>query len=206
MSSEPATAEQPAERRAPGRPRSARAHEAILRATVELLAEAGYRAMTMEEVQRRAGVGKATIYRRWRSKDALVKEAVGSLSDDIVAPDTGSLAGDFAQLSRAVASNAQATGLEVLMPRLLSEVAGEPELHAIFSAHLVEPRRRALRAVLERAKARGEVREDVDVELAIDMLVGPILYRFIIAGGDLQAAVELSPRALEAAVAGLAPR
>jgi AcrR family transcriptional regulator len=207
MSGEPATVEETgAARRPPGRPRSARAHAAILHATLELLADTGYHAMTMEEVQRRAGVGKATIYRRWSSKEALVKDAIGSLSDDLVPPDTGSLPGDFAGLSRAVAHTAQAIGLEVLMPRLLSEVAGNRELHAIFSAHLVEPRRRALRTVLERARARGEVRDDVDLEVAIDLLVGPIIYRFIVAGGDVQAALELAPKALEAAVAGLAPR
>jgi AcrR family transcriptional regulator len=204
VSPEPSTRAAP--RRAPGRPRSERAHRAILQATLELLSESGYRAMTMEEVQRRAGVGKATIYRRWRSKEELVVETISALSAEIAAPDMGSLAGDFAALSDAVVVSAQATGLEVLMPRLLVEVAGEPELHAIFSAQLVEPRRDAMRTVLARAQARGEIRADVDVEVAIDLLVGPVIYRFLIAGGDLQAARALAPHALEAAMAGLAPR
>jgi hypothetical protein len=91
------------------------------------------------------------------------------------------------------------------MPRLLAEASGDAELHAIFYAQLVEPRRRVLRIALERARDRGELREDLDIELTIDMLVGPIIYRFLITGGDLAPAAARAPRVLEALLEGLSP-
>ena len=80
------------------------------------------------------------------------------------------------------------------MPRLLSEVAGDPEMHALFHEHLVEPRRRVVRGIVERAKARGEIRAEVDTDLAIDLMVGPFIYRMIISGGDPAAARRTRPR------------
>ena len=193
------------ERRPPGRPRSERSHRAIVKATLELLVEVGYQRLTMEEVQRRAGVGKATIYRHWTSKAELVKEAVQNFSAELPVPDTGSLAEDYAAVARAALALAKDRNVALLMPRLLSETSGDPELHGIFSAQLVEPRRRVLRTVLERAQQRGELRRDLDLELVIDMLVGPIIYRFIITGGDLEPAAAQAPRVLEALLAGLSP-
>jgi AcrR family transcriptional regulator len=193
------------ERRPPGRPRSERSHLAIVQAALELLVEVGYQRLTMEQVQRRAGVGKATIYRHWPSKAELVKEAIQHLSSELPVPDTGSLAEDFLAVASAALAIVKDRNAALLMPRLLSEVSGDPELHAIFSAQLVEPRRRVLRTVLERARDRGELRADADLELTIDMLIGPIIYRFIITGGDLAPAAATAPRVLEALLAGLSP-
>jgi AcrR family transcriptional regulator len=203
MSVEPGTA---AERRPPGRPRSERSHLAIVQATLGLLAEVGYARITMEQVQRRAGVGKATIYRRWTSKAELVKDAIQHLSADLPVPDTGSLREDYAAISAALVAIAADRDAALLMPRLLAEASRDPELHAIFYAQLVEPRRRVARIALERARDRGELREDVDLELAIDMLAGPIIYRFLITGGDLAPAAVAAPRLLEALLEGLSPR
>ena len=194
-----------AERRPPGRPRSARSHVAIVTATLELLTEVGFERLTMEQVQRRAGVGKATIYRRWPSKHELVKDAIRHFSAELPVPDTGSLAEDYAQIAQAALAVAEDRNAALLMPRLLSEVSGDPELHAIFFAQLVQPRRRVLRIALERARDRGELREDIDLELVIDMLVGPIIYRFIITGGDLVPAAAQAPRVLAALLEGLRP-
>jgi AcrR family transcriptional regulator len=194
-----------ADRRPPGRPRSARSHEAIVRAALELLVEVGFERLTMEQVQRRAGVGKATIYRRWTSKSELVKEAIQFFSAELPVPDTGSLAGDYAVVTDAALAIARDRNAALLMPRLLVEVSHDAELHALFSAALVEPRRAVVRAVLEQARARGEVRAHADLELAIDMLVGPIIYRFLIDGGDLRPAAERAPRVLEALLTGLGP-
>lgn len=194
-----------ADRRPPGRPRSARSHEAIVRAALELLVEVGFERLTMEQVQRRAGVGKATIYRRWTSKSELVKEAIRFFSAELPVPDTGSLAGDYAVVTDAALAIAHDRNAALLMPRLLVEASHDAELHALFSAALVEPRRAVVRTVLEQALARGELRPDADLELVIDMLVGPIIYRFLIDGGDLQPAAERAPRVLEALLAGLSP-
>jgi len=192
--------------RPPGRPRSAAADQAILRATLELLAADGYRTLTMERVRERAGVGKATLYRRYGSKEELVRAAIAHLNADVPLPDdTGSLVGDFAAVARVVLAGMAATGAFDLMPRLLADVAGDPDMHALFSEHLVAPRRRVLRAILERAVARGEVRADVDLEVATDLVIGPIVYRVILTGGDstrLGDPVEV----VRTVLAGLRPR
>jgi AcrR family transcriptional regulator len=191
--------------RARGRPRSAEADLAIVRATLELLAEDGYRALTVERVRERAGVGKATIYRRWASKEELVKAAVSHMQLDLPSPDTGSLRRDFAALAGANLAAAKDTGAAWLMPRLMSESADEPELHEIFYANLVEPRRRAVRSMLERARDRGEVHDEADLDLLVDVLVGPIVYRLIISGGDTEGLEKMSARVLEMVLAGVGP-
>jgi len=192
--------------RAPGRPRSAAADEAIIAATLALLVEDGYRALTMERVRERSGVGKATIYRRYASKEELVRAAIVHLNSDIPLPDdTGSLEGDYLAVVQSVLARAESTGALSLMPRLLGDVADDPDMHALFSEHLVEPRRRVVRGVLQRAVERGEVRADADLDIAIDLIVGPMIYRVVIAGGD---ATKLGdPLAvLRAALEGLKPR
>jgi AcrR family transcriptional regulator len=192
--------------RAPGRPRSPEADRAILQAALELLAESGYATLTMERVRERSGVGKATLYRRYGSKEELVRAAIVHLNSDIPMPDdTGSLAGDFAATAQAVLAGAAETGALGLMPRLLSEVTDDPEMHALFSEHLVEPRRRVVRGIVERAKARGEIRQDVDTDLAVDLMVGPFIYRVIMTGGN-PLALGSPAEVLEAALAGLRPR
>jgi AcrR family transcriptional regulator len=196
------TAESP--RRTPGRPRSEASHQAIIRATLELLLEAGYRSLTMEGVRARAGVGKATIYRRWSSKEELVRDAVVFLHDDLQAPDTGSLRGDYEGMAMRVLGAAQRAGAATLMPRLLGDVANEPKLRAIFYDNLVEPRRAQMRAVLERAVARGEIRDDVDIELMIDLFAGPVVYRLLITGGDYSQLPAVDEQ-LDALLNGLAP-
>jgi AcrR family transcriptional regulator len=193
--------------RPPGRPRSPAADMAIVGATLELLVAGGYRALTMEQVRARSGVGKATLYRRYGSKEELVKAAVAHLHGDLAVPeDTGSLRGDFAAVVADLLTSAQDTGVLTFMPRVLADVAGDPEMHRIFSAALVEPRRRVLATVLERAIARGEVRADADVELAIDLLAGPIVYRAIITGGNVDRIAERPFEVLETVLAGLSPR
>jgi AcrR family transcriptional regulator len=192
--------------RPPGRPRSAEADEAILRAALELLANDGYRALTMESVRERAGVGKATLYRRYGSKDELVRAAIKHLNYDLPLPDdSGSLEGDFAAVAASALARAEAVGGFHLMARLLSEVVDEPEMHRIFSDQLVEPRRRIMRELLRRAQRRGEVRLDLDLDLAVDLMVGPLIYRVLISGGD-PARIGDPRTVLKAVMHGLRPR
>jgi AcrR family transcriptional regulator len=197
------TAESP--RRTPGRPRSEASHQAIIRATLELLLETGYRSLTMEGVRALAGVGKATIYRRWSSKEELVRDAIVFMHDDVEAPDTGSLRGDYEGMAARVLAAAQRAGAATFMPRLLGETANDPELHAIFYENLVAPRRAQMRAVLQRAISRGEIRDDVDIELIIDLFAGPVVYRLLITGGDFTQLPAVEQQ-LDALLNGLAPR
>ena len=134
------TAESP--RRTPGRPRSEESHQAIIRATLELLLEDGYGSLTMESVRTRAGVGKATIYRRWSSKAELVRDAIVYLHEEFDVPDTGSLRGDYEAIAELVRERGvRGPGAGMVMPRLLAEAANDHELHEIFYENLVRPRR-----------------------------------------------------------------
>ena len=196
------TAESP--RRAPGRPRSEASHQAIIHATLDLLLEAGYGSLTMESVRQRAGVGKATIYRRWASKQELVRDAIVSMHEDFTAIDTGSLRGDYAAIAAQVRSSAQRAAGATFMPRLLGEAVNDPELHAIFYENLVRPRREALGGILRKAIERGELRGDVDVELMIDLFAGPAVYRMLITGGDTSKMFAVEAQ-LDALLNGLRP-
>jgi AcrR family transcriptional regulator len=196
----------PPEPRRPGRPRSARAHVAILEATLELLAERGLVALTMEGVAARAGVGKATVYRRWTSKSALVQEAITRIgTGDLPLPDTGSVRGDVVAMMSARRESASATRAGFFIPRLAAEAAGDPELGPLLDEVLVQPGRRIMRLILERGIERGELRPGLDLESAIDLLVGAIVYRLLYSGGDLSLLDELPGRHVDTALAGLAP-
>jgi AcrR family transcriptional regulator len=188
-----------AEARRPGRPRSAAADSAILQATLELLLDTGYRGLTMEQVRERAGVGKATLYRRYRSKQELVADAVRHLNQQIPAPDTGNVRDDMLAVAGAVLAAAARVRAATFMPRMLAESAGDPEMHAIFYENLVAPRRAVMATILRRGVERGELRSDLDVELAIDLLAGPWVYRLLIAGGVMP---ETSPERLVDLVLG----
>ena len=191
-------------RRMPGRPRSEASHHAIIQATLELLIEVGYGALTMEAVRTRAGVGKATIYRRWSSKEELVRDTIVFLHEEFETPDTGSLRGDYEALAVAVRASASRGGAATLMPRLLGESVHDPGLFAIFRTHLVEPRRAALRSVLERAVARGEIRPGIDPELMVDLFAGPAVYRMLITGGDMAQMFSVEEQ-MDVLMNGLAP-
>ena len=114
-----------------------------------------------------------------------MRDAIVFMHDEFEAPDTGSLRGDYEAIAAPGARAAQRAGAATFMPRLLGEAVNDPELHAIFYE---QPRRAAPRPdalVLERAVARGEIRDDVDVELMIDLFAGPAVYRLLITGGDM---------------------
>ena len=166
-----------------GRPRSEEAHRAILDATLELLAEVGFSAMTVEGVASRAQVGKATIYRRWPSKLPLVVEAFGQLPG-FEEVDTGSLAEDLKKMIRAYLQAFNASPLSAILPSLAGERAHNPELAELFEP-VSKGRRQPLVRAFERAVDRSEVPAELDVELAADLVVGPIAVALFFKGGRL---------------------
>jgi AcrR family transcriptional regulator len=193
--------------RRPGRPRSAAADAAIVRATLELLLEDGYRGLTMEQVRARAGVGKATLYRRYGSKQDLVTAAIRHLNQPLELPDTGSVRADILGFARSLSAGAERVEFASFSARLLAESAGDPEMHAIFYENLVAPRRAAVGEALRRGVARGELRPDLDIELAIDVLTGPWVYRLLISGADATAIHGADPSGLlDLLLQGLAAR
>jgi AcrR family transcriptional regulator len=180
-----------------GRPRSPEAHQAILSATLSLLDEIGYRALTIEAVAAQAGVGKTTIYRRWSSKLELVIEAVGQIRPALPTEDTGTVEGDFLAFQRTQIRRVASGPLPRIVPRLLAESIGDRELHAAVQRELVRPIREGILAVLQRGVDRGELRADLDLELATDVVHGTVVYRILRSEGDLLAAVEPVPRVLD---------
>jgi AcrR family transcriptional regulator len=193
----------PATRR-PGRPRSAEAEQAILGAALGLAAEVGLTRMTIEGVAARAGVGKATIYRRWDSKEALFADALRSVAADMELPvDTGSFRGDWLAIIGREFERLAAGGLHIL-PRLMTEAASDEQLHRLLIERMVAPRRAIAGELVRRGIARGELRPDLDVELTIDLLIGPIIYRALISGGDVDAVRGMAGRVLDQVLPGLA--
>lgn len=162
-----------------GRPRSARSHQAMLQATLELLVEVGFEAMSIEAIASRAGVGKTTIYRRYSSKAELVADAIESIREEIVIPDTGSLWGDM----DALIQNAAQLSLNPLgrqtVAMIISSASTLAEFAQIYWTKYLQPRREAFAIVLERAKARQEVKPDLDPGLVFDTMSGIMLYAMI---------------------------
>jgi AcrR family transcriptional regulator len=192
-----------ADTRRPGRPRSPEAHAAILRAALELAVEGGLRGLSMEAIAARAGVGKATIYRRWKNKEALFAEAIGSIAVAPDVPDTGSVKGDFAVVSGAALGRMAPEAFRVI-PRLLADAADDPELLEALHEALLRPRRVAITEILRRGIERGELRADLDVDLVSDMLIGPMIARVLMAGGDPRVLDGLPMRVWDTLAAGIA--
>jgi AcrR family transcriptional regulator len=166
-----------------GRPRSEEAHQAILDATLELLGEVGFSALTVEGVASRAGVGKATIYRRWASKLPLVVEAFGQLPA-LEDADTGSVERDLKTMLRAYLDLFHKTSLATVLPSLAGERAHNSELSKIFEP-VMKGRRQPLVRALQRGVARGELPRELDLELAADLVAGPIAVRLFFTGRPL---------------------
>ena len=171
--------------RRPGRPRSAEADVAILEAAVELFAEVGLEGLTVEGVAARAGVGKATIYRRYPGKVELVVAAARCFTQGPTeAPDTGTTRGDLRELVDGLITMLTTTPLGRALPILVAARTRIPELDLAYAEIVAEKRSRG-EAVVRRGIERGELRADVDAELVIDSYASPIFYRFLITGTPL---------------------
>jgi AcrR family transcriptional regulator len=192
----------PAPRR-PGRPLEARPREAAIQATLDLVAEHGIRGLTTNAVAERAGISKATMYRRWRSKQELLVDAVAALVSDIGLPDTGTTHGDLLELMHN-AVRVYSGSLEAgVMPSLVDAMSRDAELADAVRSSFLTQRRAALRSVLERGVQRGDLRADLDVELALDVLGGPLFYRLLVTGGPIDE--QLAEGIADLIVRGFAP-
>lgn len=190
--------------RPPGRPRSAEADRAILRAAVDLLADEGYSGVTMEGVAARAGVGKATVYRRWPCKSALVVDAVDACRESASPPpDTGSVREDLLAFVRGFMHHLRTSDAGRVMPALVAELARSPELATAFREGLVAPRRAKVLEAVRRGVERGEVREGVDAELVADGVVALLMHRFLVTGMTIDD--ELPERVVDLLCRGICP-
>jgi AcrR family transcriptional regulator len=167
-------------KRSPGRPRSEQARVAILRSTLKLLGENGFSDLTIEAVAARARVGKATVYRWWPNKAALIADAfASSTTRKLHFPDTGSVYTDMSQQMRQLVKVFRSR-----RGRIVSAILGAGQsdraLIAAFRERFLWPRRQEAYATLRRGIVRGELREDIDLDLLLDSLYGPIYMRFLI--------------------------
>jgi AcrR family transcriptional regulator len=186
-----------------GRPRDERADRAILAGTLELMAESGAHELRVDDVARRAGVGKATIYRRYRSKDELITAAIAGLVSEISVPDTGRTRADLLALMRGAVEVYRGSLEAAVMPSLVEAMSRDAELARLVREEFLVRRRAALQEVLERGIERGDLRRDLDIDLALDVLGGPLFYRLLITGGPIDA--QLAEGVVELILAGFAP-
>ncbi|MGK8523556.1 TetR/AcrR family transcriptional regulator [Nocardia asteroides] len=184
--------------------RSERARAAILAAAAELTRELSYAKLSIEAIAARAGVGKQTIYRWWPSKGAVVFDAMlesDSGPSGLALPDTGDIAADLRQLLRGSVVALTDPGFESFLRAMYIEIQQDPELAAAYRERLLLPQRRAVANRLAAAVAASELRADLDLELATDLLLGPMQMRWSLGLGGLTEAY--ADAALDAALAYL---
>jgi AcrR family transcriptional regulator len=163
------------------RRRNVKSHHAILQATRDLVRESGYARLTIEGIAAKAGVGKSTIYRWWRSKGELVVEALAEVLEARPIPDSGNTRQDLtAIVHQSMALYDEETGARAIIAGLVNDMHYNPDLAEALRDRLIRPRRAANRKAIEHAIARGDLASDTDTELLIDLLAAPIAYRALI--------------------------
>ena len=166
--------------RPPGRPRSEQARRAILRSTLRLLGRKGFSDFKIEEVADHAEVGKATVYRWWPNKGALIADAfASSTTSKLHFPDTGSVYTDMSQQMRQLVKIFRSRHGRIVSA-ILAAGQSDKDLIQAFRERFLWPRRREAYRTLRRAIARGELRKDTDLDLLLDSLYGPIYMRFLL--------------------------
>jgi AcrR family transcriptional regulator len=166
----------------PGRPRDARRDEEILAAVLALLEDTPYGELTVAAIARAAGVGKPTLYLRWANKAAVVADAVARVLSADPFPDHGDLRADLVAGLRDMVGLFAGSVAGRVLPGLVADLHDDPALLAAFTERFFHPRRRSARAALERGVARGELAPGQDLELLVDLLVGPVYYRLLAVG------------------------
>ncbi|MGQ4486649.1 TetR/AcrR family transcriptional regulator [Streptomyces sp. SAS_281] len=204
VSGPPEPGDDPEPRR--GRPRSAAAEAAILDAVVELL-EAGepLAALSIERIARTAGVGKATIYRRWAGKEELFVDVLRAIEPP--EPEVSGTGGldDLRLLLESMRKRGLAQRSSVLLHNVFAQMKSHPKLWHEYQCNVIAPRRLAMVAAVRRAVEAGELRDDTDVELMDDLFLGPMLVRTI-HRPDAPLPEDLADRIIALAMEGLAPR
>jgi AcrR family transcriptional regulator len=184
-----------------GRPRNPQIDAAVLDATVAVLDESGYGRLTLEEVARRAGTTKPAIYRRWPGRQQLVLAALGTRLGEARAPDTGCTLCDLDECLKVFVAAFRRMPPDVIGP-LFADCADDRDLRRAFMTALFEPPRAAVRETLDRALARGDLRDDVDLDLLLDLIGSLVHYRALF--GHAPTSNAQIERAVEAILHGTA--
>lgn len=166
------------------RPRSEEARRRTIEATVDTLLELGADGLTVEEIAARSGVAKSTIYRHFGCREHLLVEAVRSCIVEQPTPDSGSLAQDLTELFTRYDESEETKRLNELFPLLLDASRRDPAMREVMEVLLLE-RQRPMRTVLKLAQARGEIDPDLDLDIAVAMLIGPFTYRRMVQDAEI---------------------
>ena len=162
-----------------GRPRDHSIDLAVLQATQRSLATNGYHRMSLEAIAAEAGTTKATVYKRWSSKADLATAAVSALIEQESPPETGSARGDLVAYLDIFRHHIELDHGMGIIGALLAEERHTPELLSLFRERILLPRRLLIRRVLENAAAKGELRENTDLDSAVGMLIGSYYAEYI---------------------------
>jgi AcrR family transcriptional regulator len=189
-----------------GRPRSEKARQAILAAAMELLLDQGLHAMSMDDVASRAGVSKATIYRWWPSKERLALDALAAewASTPTQMRDTGTLRGDLLARFRPWVRQLNRRPYARVVAGLIAAAQTDAEFAVRYREHFVQPRRDATRGLLVRARDRGEMAADSDLELTLDLLYGPVYHRLL--HGHAPLTERFVEHVIDAVIASMSPQ
>jgi AcrR family transcriptional regulator len=185
--------------------RSETSRHAILRAAFDLVSEVGYAKLSIEGIAARAGVGKATIYRWWPSKGAVLFDALLSLAatpeGETALPDTGDLVADLKAVLRATATEFTQPAFDAVLRALTAGIAHDPALARTYAERLDGPMREIKKQRLRSAQAVGQLPSGVDLDLAVDLIWAPVQHRWLHGTGPLDAA--FTDAVVEAALHGL---
>ncbi|MET8092689.1 TetR/AcrR family transcriptional regulator [Micromonospora sp. NPDC005220] len=191
--------------RSPGRPRSIRADEAIIEATLDLLAEGStIEALSIEAIAARAGVGKATIYRRWAGKDALLLDALRRLKGVMARPPGHSVRDDLVLLVGAIGTNVDPRAAKIV-PCLVPAVNRSADQFQLYQ-NIIAPRRQLMREVLRRGIDEGVLRPDIDIEVTMALLTGPMLIQRVLQWNPDLDERTLPERVVDAVLEGIRAR
>jgi AcrR family transcriptional regulator len=188
-----------------GRPRSVQSQQAILDATLTLLATGGFEAMSIEAIAARAGVGKKNIYRWWSSKEALVIDAIKNvqqMKNPVI--DTGSLRNDLIALFRNTFQTWSSPDARRLLLELIGLMTTHPEVFQAYYDQVFASRLQQALQVIQRAQAQGEVRQDLDATEILSLLAGPIWSHLLFNANKTLSAPARPERLIDAILQGIA--
>ncbi|WP_328609021.1 TetR/AcrR family transcriptional regulator [Amycolatopsis sp. NBC_00345] len=183
------------------RQRDERIDDAVLAAVTALVREVGYPALTMEAIAKRAGTTKPAIRRRWKSQKHLVVAAMADEKSGVVEIDTGCTHCDIVGHLEALRIAMDDPALGQVLPALVADLADDPELRATFLTAVWGPRREACVVSLDRARARGDLRPGLDIDLVVDLFAAPVVFRALF--GHLELGPEFSEDVARAVLSGV---
>jgi AcrR family transcriptional regulator len=149
----------------------------VLEAALELIGERGIESTSVDAIAQRSGVSKATIYKHWNGKDELCVEAISHRRGEVIAPHSPDVRADISSFLQVLGEVCEPEGWGRIWARVMGYAAENPEFAAAFRRHVAEPRRAVVRSLLSRARDEGRLEPSVDIDMGVDLLLGPVFHR-----------------------------